>query len=137
MKQISAGVIIQNDNNQILGCIPFGKGNIFDIPKGCIDLNETALHAALRELKEETSIELKEEDIIYLGQFYYSNSKDLELFYHKGNYDITKLHCNSKFNYYDRIVPEMVGYKWVDVKDIQTSFYKSLAPILIQEIQKL
>ena len=137
MKQVTAGVIIQNDRGQILGCIPFGKGEIYDIPKGHVDSGEDLYVAAIREVKEETSLELRKSDITFLGQFNYNKYKDIALFYHSGNYDVTKLSCSSLFTFYGREVPEMIGYKWIDVKDVENSFYKSLGPILIQELEKL
>lgn len=137
MKQITAGVIIRNDKGQILGCIPFGKGEIFDIPKGHVDDGEDLYSAAIREVLEETSIELRNSDIHFLGQFQYNKYKDLALFYHRGNYDVTKLSCSSLFTFYGREVPEMIGYKWIDIKDIEKSFYKSLGPILAQELEKI
>lgn len=137
MKQVTAGIIIQNDKGQILGCIPFGKGDVFDIPKGHVDEGEDNSTAIIRELREETSIELTLNDIKFLGQFYYNKYKDLALFYHNGNYDESKLRCTSLFNFYGREVPEMIGYRWINIDDIENSFYKSLGPILSKEIKKL
>ena len=137
MKQVTAGVLIQNSKGQILGCIPFGKGDVFDIPKGHVDSGEDNFVAAIREVREETSIELRKSDIEFLGQFHYNKYKDLALFYHRGEYDVSKLSCSSLFTFYGREVPEMIGYKWIDVKDIENSFYKSLGPILTQELEKL
>lgn len=137
MKQVTAGVLIQNNKGQILGCIPFGKGDVFDIPKGHVTVGEDNFVAAIREVREETSIELKKSDIKFLGQFHYNKYKDLALFYHHGEYDVSKLNCSSLFTFYGREVPEMIGYKWIDITDIENSFYKSLGPILTQELKKL
>jgi len=135
MKELSAGVIIKNSKDQILGCAPYGKSGVFDIPKGHVEENENFANAAVREVLEETGIELNSvSDIKPLGKFHYNKYKDLVLFYHEGDYDTNKMKCTSYFELYGKNVPEMIGYKWIDIEDIQKYFYKSLSPVLIKII---
>ena len=64
MKTVSAGIIIINSKNQILGCKPFGKkDNRLDIPKGHIEDGETPYQAAIRETFEETGILIDESTV--------------------------------------------------------------------------
>lgn len=120
MKKLSCGFILQDiKTNKYLGCVPTGRSNgECDIPKGGMEEGETYLECAMRELKEETGID-RVEDIRVLGLTPYNKYKDLYLFHAFADIDIDKLHCDSKFEYLGRMIPEMSSYKLGDI-DIYT-----------------
>lgn len=62
----SAGIIIILNNNKLLLSHPTNArwSNTYSFPKGHIEENESQIEAAIRELKEETSIEITEVRII-------------------------------------------------------------------------
>lgn len=62
----SAGIIIILNNNKLLLSHPTNArwSNTYSFPKGHIEENESKIDAAIRELKEETSIEITEDRII-------------------------------------------------------------------------
>ena len=62
----SAGLIIILNNNKLLLSHPTNSrwSNTYSFPKGHIEENESQIEAAIRELKEETSIEITEDRII-------------------------------------------------------------------------
>ena len=131
----SCGIVIINCHNQILGCVPHGKGvdTLIDIPKGGINEGETPLECALRETKEEAGLDMSSVSLTDLGVFDYNSNKKLHLF--KCNYeieDLSILRCDSNYYSYKRLkyFPEVISYEWVDFKDINNRFYKNLAPIL-------
>jgi len=66
----SAGVIIILNQSKVLLCHPTNAKwyGTYSYPKGQIDVNETEIQAAIRELEEETSIKISPDKI--------TNSKD-------------------------------------------------------------
>lgn len=132
MKTVSAGIIIINSKNQILGCKPFGKkDNRLDIPKGHIEDGETPYQAAIRETFEETGLLLDKVELEDKGYHVYMKNKDLHLF--KCNYeieDLSELKCTSFFELNECSFPEVDGYEWVNIEDIEYKFYIKLGPIL-------
>lgn len=134
----SAGVIIHNGES-ILGCVPFGRKNLLDIPKGQLKENEEPINAAIRETKEETGIALSRSNLKYLGLYDYIKNKKLHLFSAFDNFDLNQLYCSSTFDYNGKQVPEMIGYKLINIKDtylMYQYFYPSLSKILIPLIKE-
>jgi predicted NUDIX family NTP pyrophosphohydrolase len=131
-KTLSCGVLILNSNDQILGCKPFGKfDGRNDIPKGKMESGETPILAAIRETFEETGINLNESDLETIGQFPYMSKKDLYLFKTKMEIeDLSVLKCHMRFKLNGNEFPEMDGYEWIHINDIDHKFYCSLVPIL-------
>lgn len=134
----SAGVIVY-DTDSILGCVPFGRTNMLDIPKGQLKENEEPYEAAIRETYEETNIKLHPKQLKYLGQFDYYKNKQLYLFFAFDLFDTTQLYCNSTFEFNGKQVPEMVGYKKIKIEDtylMYQYFYSSLSKIIIPLIKE-
>ena len=101
MKKITAAVVIINPQGDILGCHGTGKPHDsgFDFPKGLVEPGETDIEAALRELKEETSLVLKEDQLIDCGIYPHNKEKNIHLFIHRTEIlpDPEKLVCRSFF----------------------------------------
>lgn len=135
MKIISAGVLVYF-NNHLLACVPFGKKNGYDIPKGHVEDNETFERAAIRELYEETGIKVLRGDMKELGQFKYTSSKDLFLFSYEFDFNPAKCKCISLFDFHGKAVPEVIGYKSIDFLEIDRYFYNSLKPVLNDIIER-
>jgi 8-oxo-dGTP pyrophosphatase MutT (NUDIX family) len=131
MKGISAGVIILNSKNQILGCRAYGKNGQFDIPKGKLNEGETTYEAVIRETMEETGLDISNLELEEIGFMPYNKEKNLHLYKcHHDIEDLSILSCTSYFLISEREYPEMDGYEWIDLENIDAKFYKSLAPVL-------
>ncbi len=133
IKALSCGIIIYNEK-YLLGCVPYGKKNMLDIPKGALEEGESPIDCTIRETYEETGLRLHKNQLKDLGLFNYNKNKDLYLFSCKIDFDINKLYCNSMFEFYGKTVPEMIGYKQIEIDnyyEIEMFFYQPLSKLII------
>lgn len=77
-KKMGAGVLLFNDNDEILIVRPSYKDH-WSIPGGVVDENESPREAGLRETKEEVGVNL--DDIKFLCVEYTRKNKDENLFF--------------------------------------------------------
>ena len=130
----SCGVIIINEKNEIF--MGHSTGNKFyDIPKGLLDEGENELECALRECKEETSIDLTNKPLKDLGLFSYNKEKNLYLyllFIKKEEIDLGGLVCNSFFEdfYSKKMKPEVDEFKWISLDSLTENCAKSMGKLL-------
>lgn len=137
--KLSCGVIIINENNEILMGHVTGNKH-YDLPKGMIDENESPLVCAIRECKEETSIELNKEELYDLGEHKYNKEKNLHLFLvykNKNEIDIKNLECHSFFEdfYTKKLKPEVDGFSWIEIDKIKEYTAKSMG-VLLESIKE-
>ncbi len=120
------GVVLLNNNNQVFVAKRIDNPNDFwQMPQGGVDGNEDSFNAAIRELKEETSIvnvklikEIKEETtyilpdkllgIIWRGKFKGQTQKWFVM-----RFLGTDSEINLKTNH-----PEFLEWKWIDIENI-------------------
>ncbi len=120
------GVVLLNNNNQVFVAKRIDNPNDFwQMPQGGIDKNENSFNAALRELKEETSIinvklikEIQEEitynlpqnllGIIWKGKF---KGQTQKWYIMRFLGDDTEINLKTKR-------PEFLEWKWVNIENI-------------------
>lgn len=130
----SCGILIVNEFKEIL--MGHSTGNkFFDIPKGMIEEGESPLQCAIRECKEETSLEISNLDLKNLGIFKYNKEKNLYLFsteISKSSIGLDSLVCTSMFEHYysKKILPEVDYFKWIKFNEVDSSCAKSMAKLL-------
>lgn len=126
--KITCGIFLIDKNKNILICRVTNSKNHWSIPKGLCDKNEKLLDAALRELKEETSILLSNQNISFVGSFKYSKSnKILTAFCCNIDYsiDANQLRCESMVNENGRIFPEVDKYEWVSIEEAKKLIHET------------
>lgn len=143
-KNITCGIVyrIKNTNTFLIGHAT--KTKVWSIPKGIKDdTDKDESFSACRELKEETSLILNPEDLTFIGNFAYTNKKDMSLFYYEVDKenaaDIEGLFCTSSFAYnyttkngYNKValLPEIDKYKYIDIKDCKLYCNAKMCEIL-------
>jgi 8-oxo-dGTP pyrophosphatase MutT (NUDIX family) len=128
---LSCGVLIVNPQRELLLCHATGTPR-WDIPKGVGEAGETEVQTAVREVIEETGIELVAADLLELGRFSYLRSKDLHL--QAALLErVDARRCVCRTHYRDargRDRPEMDAHAWVGFDAVPMRCGKSLAALL-------
>jgi len=106
----------------------------WSIPKGLRNNGESLIEAAVRELREETGIALRINDLSFVGVFPYRDNKNLALFEYRANkpLDMKLLSCTSFFKHEPtgRYLPEVDDYKMVTINEAKQKLNKSLYRVI-------
>ncbi len=134
-KSLSCGVIVRRTQAELLLCHATGS-NRWDIPKGLRDAGETSVAAALRELREETGLELDERQIRDLGVHQYLPRKDLQLFLldpPDPSIDIGPCTCSTFYTARsgNRQIPEVDAYRWAVRDEVPALCGKNMTRVLM------
>lgn len=134
MKKISAGIIIQNENDQFL--VGHSTGNKFyDLFKGKTEDQETPLQTALRECQEESGLVIDGSLVKDLGLFTYNKEKNLHLFLYqinKQDIDMSKLKCTTYVVKPTYKYPEMDSFTWFSAEELLNNTAKSMNKIFVK-----
>ena len=147
--RLGVGIILLNDKNKILvgKRIDNHKNNCWQMPQGGINKNEEFVHAAKRELEEETSVK----SVKVIKQFddwlTYELPKHLLGKIWRGKYRgqkqkwfIVRFTGNdSEINLYTKN-PEFIEWKWIDCNELPNvivDFKKHIYEKLLIELNKI
>lgn len=88
-RRISVRAIVLNDNKLLCVKIkPYGgaiPGNYWCLPGGKLETQEALIPALEREMLEETGVQAKIGNLLYIQQFHHQNIDSLEFFFHVTN----------------------------------------------------
>jgi 8-oxo-dGTP pyrophosphatase MutT (NUDIX family) len=140
-RQKSAGFIVRSVDHYLIGKTT-GSSHEFKwtIFKGHVEEGESSLEAAIRELKEESGIDINSNEELSRSTStsvfyeYSTKSKDVELFLLDDKIGVLKdfkPFCGSYFeNRYGELTPEICDYKWVKYEDLQNHLFPSQRGII-------
>lgn len=121
MKKVTAAVVLINPKGDILACHATGQpeGRGYDFPKGMVEDGETHKDAAVRELMEETGINLSSDYLSDLGIYKHNKEKNIHIFAHKVNEfpALGTLRCSTYFEANGRSFPEVNWYKVISKEE--------------------
>ena len=131
-KSISAGFIVRSKSGKyLIGRVSFNEDVAWTVFKGGLEQGETLLEAAVRELKEETGIDVSVDERLCKNMstnpvYEYSMKKKyvyLVLLDDKhGVLDNFEFKCTS---FWGDNNPEILDYKWVDLSEMDGMLFQS------------
>lgn len=137
MKNTSCAIFIESKAEKTFLLCHATNTKHWSLPKGVFDKDEdsTFLEAAVREVREETGIEIHDTwNVSFVDKFNYHPEKDLVIYYYQidNEIPINELKCKSYFmdTYSSRQKPEVDNYVWENFDNIQTNVSKKQLEIL-------
>ena len=126
---------MRREYGELLLCHATGR-NYWDIPKGLRDAGESSVNAALRELREETGLQLQAEQLQDLGVHQYLPRKDLQLFILQPpdpSIDIGPCVCSTYYTVRGgtRRIPEVDAYRWAQRDEVPALSGKNMTRVLM------
>ena len=100
-------------------------GGKWCLPGGHVENGESTIEAAIRELKEETSIEIGQQ-MMQSFKFKYRNGDESEIFV-----------CNLTEKPEVKISREHAQYKWVTYDEFKSKYIQKFIPEICDEIDKI
>jgi 8-oxo-dGTP pyrophosphatase MutT (NUDIX family) len=134
-KIVSCGVVMLNTRRELFVCHATGTPR-WDLPKGIADPGESALETAIREAWEETSLVLKPETLVDLGNYDYLPAKQLHLFALRVTTDAFPIHdcrCHTSFPHRVTGLPtlEVDAYAWKPLDRLGDWCGKNMTRVLL------
>jgi 8-oxo-dGTP pyrophosphatase MutT (NUDIX family) len=130
-RRTSCGIVVTDGTRLLLGHAT--RSPRWDIPKGLIEAGESPAEAAVRELLEETGLNVAAAALIPLGTHPYLRDKDLALFawFPTGMPDPATLRCTSTFTLPNgSVLPELDRFAVLAWPEAIVRVGKNLARVL-------
>ena len=131
MKSLTCGVFI-TDGNQVIVCHPTGSSwkNGWSLPKGLKDNDENEIDAAIREVKEETGLEVYDIHLLGITESIYSKS-----FQNQKHFIFVDFSCRSDS---DEVIlnEEAESYQWIELNEIEDYELEEFTANLLKELRK-
>lgn len=77
--RLISSALLLTDKKRFLVCLS-QKSGVYDLPKGKVEKGETPEEACVREVLEETNLDISRASLVNLGKKSYEDTKDIQLF---------------------------------------------------------
>jgi 8-oxo-dGTP pyrophosphatase MutT (NUDIX family) len=130
MKLTTCGVLVTDGARLLLGHAT--RSSRWDIPKGVAEPGEELASAAVRELREETGLDVSPSTLTPLGIHPYLPRKQLALFeWRPGSLpDPKSLHCTSQYDLGGKLLPEFDHFGIFEWRDAVSHVGRNMARVL-------
>ncbi|MFP4021332.1 MAG: NUDIX domain-containing protein [Halanaerobium sp.] len=128
--EATVGAVILNSEDKVLICKSNKWNQQYVIPGGHIELGETMEETLLREVKEETGLEVYDVKLLGITESIYSES-----FQNKKHFIFVDFICRSDSN---QVVlnEEAQSYQWIDLSEIEDYKLEEFTANLLKELRK-
>jgi len=128
--EATVGAVILNSEDKVLIC-KSNKWNLkYVIPGGHIEAGESMEAALIREVKEETGLDIFDIELLAINESIYSES-----FQNKKHFIFVDYICRS--NSKDVILNEEAqSYKWIDLTEVENYDSEKFTAKLLKELRK-
>lgn len=127
--EATVGAVILNSEDKVLICKSNKWNKEYVIPGGHIEAGKTMEEALIREVKEETGLDVYQIEIIAINESIYSKS-----FQNKKHFIFVDFICRSDSN--EVILNEEAqSYQWIDLNQIEEYNLEKFTAKLLKEIR--
>ena len=134
--KLSCALLLTN-GDVFLAVIPTGRTN-YDLPKGIHDVGESITDTVVREIMEETGVDLRRyrNQLEYMGRYKYLDDKNIALFVLVLDKlpPTSSMKCKSMFNYRGIPTPEVEGFRYISFDKL--SGFKPQMVKIIEDVRE-
>lgn len=128
--EATVGAVILNSEDKVLICRSNKWNHKYVIPGGHIEAGESMEEALIREVNEETGLEIFDIELLAINESIYSES-----FQNKKHFIFVDYICRSSSS--DVILNEEAqSYKWIDLTEIEDYDLETFTAKLLKELRK-
>ncbi|MBR6516940.1 MAG: NUDIX domain-containing protein [Bacilli bacterium] len=136
--EYSSGIILYRKNSdnvfEFFVCTPDGpmwiNRELWNFPKGHLEINESPFKAAIREFEEETSVKLNDEESLYKFHGIIKQNKHKRVFVYSKKYeneDLSNCYSNECITIYKEklyVHNEIKDYRWMTFEELENKGMK-------------
>lgn len=127
--EVTVGAVILNPDNEVLICRSTKWNGKYVIPGGHIELGETMEEALIREVREETALEIYDIELLSLKESIYGKN-----FGDKRHFIFIDYLCRTD-SYEIDLNDEFDAYEWISLADLENFDLENFVKGLLKELR--
>lgn len=126
----TVGALIFNENNEVLMIQTHKWSDLWGIPGGKIELNESSMDALVREIREETQLEIEDIQFVMV-----QDSINSDEFYKSAHFLLLNYTCRVKGSLNVKLNDEAQQFRWVTLEEARNLPLNTPTRVLIDEVE--